>query len=113
MNPELLNIIKSIDSQIISLFIQRDMILFILCLHNLGYFYVMNVKDYRIQVSDLSLNQYNVYYIKMIDSQIDPLPDEVLYMYQQYNNDFPQYNQKVIYILNDFIILNAMRVIKF
>ena len=112
MNQELLNIIKSLDSRIISLFVQRDMISFLLCLHNLGYVYMMNVHDYKIQLSDVAFDQnnYTLFYIKRMDIQIDPVPDDILYMYQQYSNDFPQYNQKLVYILNNYVVLNANRI---
>lgn len=113
MNQELLNIIQSIDSRIISIYVQRDMISFILCLHNLGYFYMMNIYDYKIQLSDVSPDQTNnsLFYIRRMDTQIEPIPDDILYSYQQYsNNDFPQYNQKLVFILNNYIVLNANKV---
>ena len=113
MNQELLNIIQSLDSRIISIYVQRDMISFILCLHNLGYFYMMNIYDYKIQLSDVSPDQTNnsLFYIRRMDTQIEPIPDDILYSYQQYsNNDFPQYNQKLVFILNNYIVLNANKV---
>jgi protein tyrosine/serine phosphatase len=46
-----------------------------------------------------------------MDTQIEPIPDDILYSYQQYsNNDFPQYNQKLVFILNNYIVLNANKV---
>lgn len=113
MNQELLNIIHSLDSRVISIYVQRDMISFILCLHNLGYFYMMNIYDYKIQLSDVSPDQTNnsLFYIRRMDTQIEPIPDDILYYYQQYsNNDFPQYNQKLVFILNNYIVLNANKV---
>ena len=113
MNQELLNIIQSLDSRIISIYVQRDMISFILCLHNLGYLYMMNIYDYKIQLSDVSPDQTNnsLFYIRRMDTQIEPIPDDILYSYQQYsNNDFPQYNQKLVFILNNYIVLNANKV---
>ena len=110
MNQELLNIIHSLDSRVISIYVQRDMISFILCLHNLGYFYMMNIYDYKIKLSDVSPDQTNnsLFYIRRMDTQIEPIPDDILYYYQQYsNNDFPQYNQKLVFILNNYIVLNA------
>ena len=113
MNQELLNIIHSLDSRIISIYVQRDRISFLLCLHNLGYFYMMNIYDYKIQLSDVSPEQNNnsLFYIRRMDTQIEPIPDEILYAYQQYsNNDFPQYNQKLVFILNNYLVLNANKV---
>lgn len=109
MNVQLIKILKSIDSDIISAFIERNKLCFLLCIHRSGYFFFIDVSYYNI---DVQHNTSKFVFIKRLNTQIDYVKDTTLQMYQQLTSEFPKYMSKLVYFIDSTIVVSMNTVYK-
>jgi hypothetical protein len=109
MNLQLFKILKTIDSDIISAFIERNKLCFLLCVHRSGYLFFIDVSYYNIDVQD---NTSKFVFIKRLNTQIDLLKDSTLQMYQQLTSEFPKYMSKLVYFIDSTIVVSMNTIYK-
>lgn len=109
MNHQLLKILRSVDADIISAFIERNILSFLLCIHRSGYIFFIDVTYYNIEIHEQTTNSL---FVKRLNPEIDNIKNTTFEVYQQMQTEFPKYNTKLAYIIDSNIVLNMNRVYK-
>lgn len=115
MNQKFYKIVTFLKSQlnvrIISVYTRKSICIFLLCVDLNGLFFMINVKSYNISIDQDDVD-IKTSVLKLLDSsEIASIHSSMKY-YEQFLSIFPKFREKLIYHIDDFLILNSNNVYK-
>ncbi len=115
MNQKFYKIVTFLKTQlnvrIISVYTRKSFCIFLLCVDLNGLFFMINVKSYNISIDQDDVD-IKTSVLKLLDSsEVASIHSSMKY-YEQFLSMFPKFREKLIYHIDDFLILNSNNVYK-
>ena len=104
---KIINLLQKVNVSVISVYVCKSKIKFLLCVDVNGLFFLVNVKAYNI--TSIESNYKNVIMKLLDNSEIGAIYSSMKY-YEQFVSLFPKFRDKLVYHIDDFLIFNSNNV---
>lgn len=111
MSEKIKILLGQLDIEIISYWTEQNRLVFLLCLHSNGNLFFLNLKGFNLTIDESTLDSKKRYYIQRLQTQYTE--SSILEsIYQQFQSILPQYINKIIYHIDDYIMINTNTIYK-